>query len=53
MLLEGPGGTSDIQDILSDLPPRNIVDRLIFRYFNSAEYSIGNTATHFKGHWKY
>ncbi|KAK5171854.1 uncharacterized protein LTR77_003490 [Saxophila tyrrhenica] len=40
MLLEGVRGAKDLQDVLADLPSRNVCNRLIHRYFNSAEYSI-------------
>lgn len=41
MLLDGGQATYDLQMVLYDMPSRDVVDRLIFRYFNSAENSIG------------
>lgn len=41
LLLEGHRGHSDIADILADLPEKSIADKLISRYFNSAEPAIG------------
>ena len=45
MLLEGLCELPDIEHILADVPPRSIVDRLIFKYFNSTE-TINGTYTH-------
>lgn len=41
MLLDGDQATFDIHTVLLDVPPKDVVDKLIFRYFNSAENSIG------------
>lgn len=41
MLLDGGQATYDLQTVLYDMPPREVADKLIFRYFNSAENSIG------------
>lgn len=41
MLLEGLQAVSDMQDILSSVPPKDVADRLISRYFNATEISIG------------
>lgn len=41
MLLDGGQATYDLQAVLRDMPPREAVDKVIFRYFNSAENSIG------------
>lgn len=41
MLLDGGQATFDIPTVLLDVPPKDAVDKLIFRYFNSAENSIG------------
>ena len=40
MLLEGLQNVSDMQDILSDVPRKNISDRLVSRYFNSTGISL-------------
>ncbi|KAH8596916.1 fungal-specific transcription factor domain-containing protein [Bisporella sp. PMI_857] len=40
MLLEGLRTLSNMQDVLSDIPPRKTADRLVSRYFNSTELSI-------------
>ncbi|EEU45211.1 uncharacterized protein NECHADRAFT_40978 [Fusarium vanettenii 77-13-4] len=39
MLLEGVGQISDIETIMADIPPKDVVDRLVSRYFNSTEPS--------------
>ncbi|RSL73543.1 hypothetical protein CEP53_000670 [Fusarium sp. AF-6] len=39
MLLEGVGQLSDIETIMTDIPPKDVVDRLVSRYFNSTEPS--------------
>lgn len=44
LLLEGQRGHSDIADILADLPEKSIADKLVSRYFNSAEPAIGASA---------
>jgi hypothetical protein len=41
MLLEGPPMPSDMDDILADVPPRNVSDVLISRYFNTQELALG------------
>lgn len=41
LLLEAQRGHSDIAAILADLPEKSIADKLISRYFNSAEPAIG------------
>lgn len=41
MLLDGGQATYDMPTVLHDLPPREVADKLVFRYFNSAENSIG------------
>lgn len=41
MLLDGRQETFDLQTVLLDLPERQAVDRLVYRYFNSAEITIG------------
>lgn len=41
MLLDGGQATYDIQAVLCDMPAKDVADKLIFRYFNSAENSIG------------
>lgn len=41
MLLDGGQATYDLPTVLDDMPPREVADKLIFRYFNSAENSIG------------
>lgn len=41
MLLDGGQATFDIPTVLRDLPPKDSADKLVFRYFNSAENSIG------------
>ena len=38
MLLEGLGSRPDIESILSDVPVRNVATKLVFRYFNGAEF---------------
>jgi hypothetical protein len=40
MLLDGVGTVSDMQDILTDVPPRDVADRLISRYFNSTQLHV-------------
>ncbi|UPL00951.1 hypothetical protein LCI18_011885 [Fusarium solani-melongenae] len=39
MLLEGVGQISNIETIMADIPPKDVVDRLVSRYFNSTEPS--------------
>ena len=39
MLLEGVGQISNIETIMADIPPKDAVDRLVSRYFNSTEPS--------------
>jgi hypothetical protein len=41
MLLDGGQATYDLPTVMRDMPPKDVVDKLIFRYFNSAENSIG------------
>lgn len=41
MLLEGQRSYSDLADILADMPEKAVADKLISRYFNSAEPAIG------------
>ncbi|KAM5343615.1 hypothetical protein ACJ41O_012152 [Fusarium nematophilum] len=39
-LLEGVGTMSTIDDILSDIPPKDVADRLVSRYLNCTDPSI-------------
>lgn len=41
MLLDGGQTTYTLQAVLQGMPQREIVDKLVYRYFNSAENSIG------------
>jgi hypothetical protein len=41
MLLEGPPVPSNMDDILADIPPRNVSDVLVSRYFNTQELALG------------
>ena len=41
LLLERQRGHADIAGILADLPEKGIADKLVSRYFNSAEPAIG------------
>ena len=50
MLLEGQRNHSDIADILADLPDKAVADKLISRYFNSAEPAIGTFALELVNH---
>lgn len=43
MLLDGLRETSDMQDILSDIPPRKAADWLVSRYFNATEMGPGRS----------
>lgn len=43
MLLDGGQATYDLPTVLLDLPPRQSVDKIVYRYFNSAEQSIGES----------
>lgn len=38
MLLEALPARSDVGSILSDLPPQHVATKLVFRYFNGAEF---------------
>ncbi|UKZ92104.1 uncharacterized protein TrAFT101_007072 [Trichoderma asperellum] len=40
MLLGGLWPTASLEDILSDIPPRDLADRLVSRYFNSLDPSV-------------
>ncbi|KAK2754395.1 hypothetical protein FQN54_007039 [Arachnomyces sp. PD_36] len=43
-LLQGPHADVTLQDIIASLPPRRIVNQLIFRYFNSLD--LARLASH-------
>ena len=45
MLLEGLREKFSLRDILAAIPPKNVADRLISRYFNSTQNAIGTTET--------
>lgn len=43
LLLEGIDAPQDIRNILSDMPSQGVVSKLIFRYFNGAEFAAGTS----------
>lgn len=44
MLLEGTSPISDLEGVLSDIPPKDVADRLVSRYFNSNDPSTGTNS---------
>ncbi|KIW19456.1 hypothetical protein PV08_00028 [Exophiala spinifera] len=52
LLLQDTGLPCEVEDILSDIPPRDICDRLVSRCFASAEHWIGNCVpTYYTRFW--
>lgn len=46
MLLEGLRAKFSLPVVLADVPPKHIADRLVSRYFNSTQNSIGTYCYH-------
>lgn len=44
LLLQGVSKPLSLGDVLVAIPPRPVVDRLVSRYFNSMEPSVGKLA---------